>query len=64
MARGGSNQMLSVQQTAENLGLSSCTLYRQWRKWGLKGYRVGRQLKFREREIESWLESRVADKEQ
>jgi hypothetical protein len=31
-------------------------LYKHWREWQLTAYRVGRALKFRERDIEVWLE--------
>ncbi len=57
---GGSNRMLSVRETAELLGVPLSTIYSQWRGWGLKAYRVGRALKFREREIESWLQGHAA----
>jgi excisionase family DNA binding protein len=57
---GGSNKMLTAEQTAEFLGVSLTTLYRQWKAWGLRGYRVGHGLKFRERDIESWLERQAA----
>jgi hypothetical protein len=32
------------------------TLYKHWREWQLTAYRVGRTLKFRERDSEAWLE--------
>jgi excisionase family DNA binding protein len=52
---GGSNKLLSAAETAELLGVHRETLYREWEKWGLRGIRVGRSIKFRERDIESWL---------
>ena len=51
--------MLSAEETAERLGISLCTLYRRWREWGLRGHYIGRQLKFRERDVESYIDSRV-----
>jgi excisionase family DNA binding protein len=52
--------MLSAEDVAEALQVSVDTVYRRWRKWGLKGYYVGRLLRFRERDINAWLESRAA----
>jgi excisionase family DNA binding protein len=37
------------------LGVSTPTLYRNWREWGMRAYRIGYSLKFRERDIESFL---------
>jgi hypothetical protein len=34
------------------------TVYGCWRQWGLRGYRVGRYLPFRERHVEEWLQTR------
>jgi excisionase family DNA binding protein len=34
------------------------TVYGCWRQWGLRGYRVGRYLRFRERHVEEWLQTR------
>ena len=58
--RGGSNRLMSAEETADYLDINVETLYRQWRVWGLRGIRVGRGLKFRERDIESWIVSRYA----
>lgn len=52
--------MLTAEQTADFLGVSLTTLYRQWRAWGLHAYRIGHGLKFRERDIEGWLERQAA----
>jgi len=57
---GGSNKLLTTEQTAEFLGVPKKTLYNQWREWGLRGYRVGQSLKFRERDLEDWLERHEA----
>ena len=58
--KGGSNQLVTPEDVAEALQVSVDTVYRRWRKWGLKGFRVGRLLRFRERDINAWLESRAA----
>jgi excisionase family DNA binding protein len=53
---GGSNRLIGVRETAARLDVPVSTLYKQWREWQLTAYRVGRALKFRERDIEVWLE--------
>jgi excisionase family DNA binding protein len=55
---GGSNRLLSVEELAAYLGVPKKTVYSCWRQWGLRGYRVGRYLRFRERHVEEWLQSR------
>ena len=51
----GSNRLLSVDELAAYLGVPKKTVYGCWRQWGLRGYRVGRYLRFRERHVEEWL---------
>lgn len=58
---GGSKKLLSVKETAELLATSPDTVYRQWKIWGMKAYRVGRELRFREQDVEAWLEQHPAD---
>jgi excisionase family DNA binding protein len=55
---GGSNRLLSVGELAAYLGVPKKTVYGSWRRWGLRGYRVGRYLRFRERHVEEWLQTR------
>ncbi|MEV5533844.1 helix-turn-helix domain-containing protein [Streptomyces prunicolor] len=57
--RGGSNRLLTPSQTAEFLAVSLNTLYSNWRVWGLTAYRVGRHLRFRERDLETWLRGHI-----
>ncbi|GAA1022851.1 hypothetical protein Aple_086510 [Acrocarpospora pleiomorpha] len=52
---GGSNRLLSVGEVADYLGVPKKTLYQCWRSWGLHAYKVGRHLKFRQRQVEDWL---------
>jgi excisionase family DNA binding protein len=56
---GGSNKLISLSDTAERLDVPTSTLYKNWRAWGLKAYRIGRALKFRERDIEAWLDRQL-----
>jgi excisionase family DNA binding protein len=57
---GGLGRLLSVEELAAYLGVPKKTIYGCWRKWGLRGYRVGRHLRFRQRQVEEWLMSREA----
>ena len=57
---GGSNRLLSVEELAAYLGVPKKTVYGCWRQWGLRGYRVGRYLRFRERHVEEWLRNQEA----
>ena len=57
---GGSNRLLSVDELAAYLGVPKKTVYGCWRSWGLRGYRVGRYLRFRERHVEEWLRNQEA----
>ena len=55
MAPGGSNKLIGLEAAAAYLDVPKRTLYRKPHKWGLVGYRIGRAIKFRERDIESYL---------
>ena len=43
-------------KASEFLSVPERTLRENWRRWGMPGYKVGRAIRFRERDIESWLE--------
>ena len=61
MTSGGSNRLLTAQETADRLRMNKEVLYRNWRKLGLKAYRPdGKKLLFRERDIEAFIESKAA----
>jgi excisionase family DNA binding protein len=57
---GGSNRMLNSREVGELLGLPERTVRLQWKAWGLKTYRVGRALRWRERDLQDWLEKQAA----
>lgn len=58
--RGGSNRLLTPEEVAEILGFSRKTVYRNWLSWGLQGRRLGRQIRFAERDVMAFIErSRV-----
>lgn len=56
------DQLLTVQQLSEYLGVPVATLY-QWRyrREGPSGFRVGRHVRYRWSEVEAWIERRLAD---
>ena len=60
MSQGGSNKLLSIPQVAEKLNQKERTVREHWRHWGLTGYRVGRTIQFRERDVDNWIEKNAA----
>lgn len=57
---GGSNKLLSLRDAADLLSVPERRLRDYWRIWGIKTYKVGRELRFRERDLWTWLETRQA----
>jgi len=51
-------KLLNMQEASEYLGAYFSTLQDNWKKWGIPGYKVGRNIMFRESELEDWLQSR------
>lgn len=56
MAKGGSNELLTVREAAAYLGLSPRALERNWQAWGIPRHKVGRYVRFRVRDLEQYLE--------
>ncbi|GHJ35471.1 helix-turn-helix domain-containing protein [Streptomyces sp. TS71-3] len=56
MTRGGSNRLLTVQEVADWLRVSEVTVRNKYRTWGIKPQKVGRLLRFRERDILTYLD--------
>lgn len=52
--------MLGARETAALLDVPLSSLYQSWRRWGLTAYRIGRALKFRERDVLLWIEDQAA----
>ena len=53
------DRLLTTREVGEMLGLSSETVLRRWRAGELPGFRLGSNvLRFRQSEIEAWLEER------
>lgn len=55
-------RLLTVQDLAEYLGVPVATIY-QWRYRGEgpNGFRVGRHVRYRWREVDAWVERQLAD---
>jgi excisionase family DNA binding protein len=56
MAVGGSNRLVSCAQAAEYLSVPERTVRDNWRRWGLPAHKIGRAVRFRERDIETFIE--------
>ena len=56
MTRGGSNRLLTVEEVAAWLKVSESTVRNKYRAWGIKPQKVGRLLRFRERDIDNDLD--------
>lgn len=48
--------LLTVEETARRLGIGKSTLYRTWEALGLRPYRVGERLRFRDSDLEAWMD--------
>lgn len=58
VAQGGSYRLLTPAEVAEWLRVSEATIKNKYKAWGLKPQKVGRLLRFRERDVVVYLESR------
>ncbi|MGW3564450.1 helix-turn-helix domain-containing protein [Streptomyces sp. NPDC000941] len=56
MTRGGSNRLMTVEEVAAWLRVSETTVRNKYRAWGIKPQKVGRLLRFRERDIANYLD--------
>jgi len=52
-------KLLNMTEAAEYLGANFSTLQDNWRKWGIPGYRIGRNVMFKEAELEEFVQSRL-----
>src|SRR5271154_3945252 len=57
---GGSNRLLSSRDVAEILGIPERTVRDKWREWGLPAYRIGKHLRWRERDVYAWIDRQSA----
>jgi excisionase family DNA binding protein len=52
---GGSNRLMRAGEVAALLDLPERTVRAQWRAWGLPAVRIGRALRFRERDVQAFI---------
>jgi len=51
-----SDSLLTAREVAELLGLSPSTVLDMWERGQLPGFKIGRAVRFRPSEVETWLE--------
>lgn len=54
------DRLLTPAEAGGILGVSGPVLRRHRRKWGIPAVKVGRELKFPERELRAWIANRPA----
>ncbi len=57
---GGSNRLLSAREVAGMLGVPERTVRDKWRAWGLPAYRIGKHLRWKERDVLAWIDRQAA----
>ncbi len=57
---GDSNRMLSARDVASILAVPERTVRDKWREWGLPAYRIGKHLRWRERDVHAWIDKQAA----
>jgi excisionase family DNA binding protein len=53
---GGSNRLLSSRDVAAILAIPERTVRDRWKEWGLPAYRIGKHLRWKERDVYAWIE--------
>lgn len=59
MPAGGSNKLLNLTDAAACLAVPERRLRDNWKRWGVRTIKVGRELRFRERDLEAFIERNV-----
>ena len=57
---GGSNRMLSARDVAAILAIPERTIREKWREWQLPAYRIGKHLRWKERDVYAWIDRHAA----
>ncbi len=56
------DRLLTVGELAEYLGVPVATIYAwRYRREGPPGFRVGKHLRYRSRDVETWIDHRLQD---
>jgi excisionase family DNA binding protein len=53
---GGSNRLLSSRDVAAILAIPERSVRDKWKEWGLPAYRIGKHLRWKERDVYAWIE--------
>jgi excisionase family DNA binding protein len=53
---GGSNRLLSSRDVAAILAVPERTVRDRWKEWGLPAYRIGKHLRWKERDVYAWID--------
>lgn len=61
MSAGGSNVLLTPKETAEYLSVPLRTLMDSYQRWGMRHVRVGKHVRFRMRDVETWIDSQTVE---
>jgi excisionase family DNA binding protein len=57
---GGSNRLLSSRDVAAILAIPERTVRDKWKEWGLPAHRIGKHLRWKERDVYAWIERQSA----
>ena len=57
---GGSNRLLSARDVAQLLAVPERTVRDKWRDWELPAYRIGKHLRWKERDVHAWIDRQTA----
>jgi len=57
---GGSNRLLSSRDVAAILAIPERTVRDKWKEWGLPAYKIGKHLRWKERDVYAWIERQSA----
>ena len=55
--RGGSNRLIGCKEVAEFLSVPERTVRDNWRRWGLPAHKIGKAIRFRVRDVETFVEA-------
>ena len=57
---GGSSRLLSAREVGALLGVPERTVRDRWRAWELPAYKIGKHLRWKERDVRAWIDRQNA----
>lgn len=60
MSAGGSNRLLTPDETAEYLAVTKRVLMDSYKRWGIPYVTVGKHVRFRARTVEKWIDDHTS----